>query len=129
MPATSVAPEATVFHFATIRSLKTQAVLQDGSLAHTTGFHAPGDGGGALYRVQLGDKELQPNGANVIALADDRVAVLLELEAVNYRMFGTLGDGESDDGVQIKLAHEYAGKHRIPIVNLSGEFWIRETNS
>ena len=55
--------------------------------------------------------------------------MLLESEAVNYRMFGAVGDGEHDDGVQIKLAHEYANQHQIPVVNRSGEFWIKETNN
>ena len=54
--------------------------------------------------------------------------VLQKGEAVNYRMFGAVGDGENDDGVQIKRTHEYANRHRVPVVNLSGEFWIKETN-
>ena len=66
--------------------------------------------------------ELQPNGADVIALKNERVAVLLENKSVNYKMFGAVGDGDNDDGAQIKLAHEYANKHHIPVVNLSGEF-------
>ncbi len=46
---------------------------------------------------------------------------------VNYRMFGAKCDGKSDDGVAIKKAHEYANKARIPVVNLSGEFWLKGT--
>lgn len=44
-------------------------------------------------------------------------------------MFGAVGDSENDDGVQIKHAHAYACEHGIPIINLSGEYWIKQTNS
>jgi hypothetical protein len=48
--------------------------------------------------------------------------------AVNYRMFGAVGDGKHDDGAAIKMAHAYANQHQLPVVNLQGEFWIKNTN-
>ncbi|NLF15930.1 MAG: hypothetical protein GX595_01545 [Lentisphaerae bacterium] len=62
-----------------------------------------------------------------MAIGPDRVAVLEEGEAVNYRMFGARGDGQSDDGQAIRRAHDYANRRGLPVVNLSGEFWITET--
>lgn len=124
--------DSAVFHYAAasaLGGLSSLASLDEGALVETAGFYVPGDGGGALYRVQKLNDGLKPNGADVIALENGRVAVLLESEAVNYRMFGAVGDGESDDGVQIKLAHEYANRHRIPVVNPSGEFWIKQVNN
>ncbi|MBT3374280.1 MAG: hypothetical protein HN742_22815 [Lentisphaerae bacterium] len=129
MTPNAAGPETTVQAYPTVEALKSRTAWQDGVLASTTGFHEAGDGGGALYRVQKESPELGPNGADVIALGNGRVAVLLEREAVNYRMFGAVGDGGSDDGVQIKRAHHYASSHRLPVVNLSGEFWIKETNN
>ncbi|MFW6437630.1 MAG: hypothetical protein ACOCZ7_01340, partial [Armatimonadota bacterium] len=72
--------------------------------------------------------DLQPNDADVIPLQNGLVALLAESKAVNYSMFGAVGDGENDDGVQIKLAHQYANRNRIPVINLSGEYWIKQTN-
>jgi len=120
---------ATVTRYATAQLLSSLASLDEGALVETAGFYVPGDGGEALYCIRNLSDELQPNGADVISLKNGRVAVLLESKAVNYRMFGAVGDGESDDGVQIKLAHEYANRHRIPVVNLSGEFWIKQVNN
>jgi hypothetical protein len=120
---------ANLARFHVVSALKSHLAFQEGELVETTGFHMPGDGGGALYRIQKLDKYTRPNEADIIALKDGLVAVLLENEAVNYRMFGALGDGKNDDGVQIKLAHEYAERHRIPIVNLSGNFWIQRANN
>ena len=128
VPTTPLAADTFARH-ATVQSVKSWADPPEGALVETAGFHSPGDGGGALYRVQAPDDDLQPNEADVIALENGFVAVLLERQAVNYRMFGAVGDGENDDGVQIKLAHEYAIRHRVPIVNLAGEFWIKETNN
>lgn len=121
--------DVTVTRFATAELLRSLPNLHEGTLVETAGFYAPGDGGDALYRIEALNDELKPNGANVIALKQGLAAVLLERAAVNYRMFGAQADGESDDGVPIKLAHEYANRHRIPVVNLSGEFWIKYANN
>jgi len=123
------ASDAVVTRYATAQLLSSLAGLDEGALVETAGFHVPGDAGGALYRIQKLNDELKPNGADVIALKNGRVAVLLESEAVNYKMFGAVGDGQSDDGVQIKLAHDYANRHGIPVINLSGEFWIKKVNN
>ena len=48
--------------------------------------------------------------------------------AVNYYMFGAVGDGKHDDGTAIKMAHAYANQHQLPVVNLKGEFWIKNAN-
>jgi hypothetical protein len=123
------ASDVTFARYATAQLLSSLPSLEEGALVETAGFYVPGDGGEALYRIQKLNDELQPNGADVIALKNGLVAILLESGAVNYRMFGAVGDGESDDGVQIKLAHEYANRHKIPVVNLSGEFWITQSNN
>ncbi|MHB8993689.1 MAG: hypothetical protein ACYC63_00395 [Armatimonadota bacterium] len=113
----------------TVKALKAWPAATEGTLVQTSGYHTFGDGGGASYRLQQAGGELQANESDVIALNNGLVAVLVERAAVNYRMFGAVGDGEHDDGVQIKRAHEYANEHRVPVVNLSGEYWIKQTNS
>ncbi len=114
--------------YPTVDALKSKPDLRAGELVETAGFHEPGDGGGGLYRVEKADGKLQPNGADAIDLGNGLTAGLLEGEAVNYRMFGAVSDGTRNDGIQIKLAHEYADRHQIPVINLSGEFWIKQTN-
>ncbi len=120
---------ASLTRYPVVDSLRSRAALNEGELVETTGFYTPGDGGGALYRVEKAGEESWPNEGDVIGLGDGLVAVLLESETVNYRMFGAVGDGKNDDGVQIKLAHEYANRRQIPVVNPSGEYWIIQTNS
>ena len=108
-----------------VQSLKAEPSLGEGHWVETLGFHRPGDGGAALYQVQTFTDGLDVNEADVIAMDNGMAAVLQERTSVNYWMFGALGDGENDDGVQIKLAHEYANQNRVPVIQRSGEFWIK----
>jgi len=91
--------------YATAQLLSSLPNLEEGALVETAGFYVPGDEGNALYRIQKLNNGLQPNGADVIALKNGQVAILLESKSVDYKMFGAVGDGDSDDGIQIKLAH------------------------
>ncbi|MDA0709572.1 MAG: hypothetical protein O3B73_05100 [bacterium] len=115
--------------YPTVLALKSQSSLKEGDWAETAGFYAPGDGGAAWYRIQKSSTTLSPNDADILDVGRQLIAVLQEKRAVNYKMFGAPGDGDHNDGVQIKLAHEYANRHRVPVVNLSGEFWIRQTHN
>jgi uncharacterized protein (TIGR02391 family) len=74
--------------FLTLNEAKAHTPFQEGEWVETAGFHTPGDGGGALYRIQtlgdtLGDKpgDTHPNDADIIALEDGLAAVLHESEA------------------------------------------------
>lgn len=122
-------PDAPVVRVATAEAMCDSPETLAGSVIETAGFHLPGDGGGARYFVQHSADGPQPNGADVIAVGDGLIARLLEREAVNYAMFGAVGDGQNDDGVQIKLAHEYACRHGLPVINRSGDYWIRQTTA
>jgi len=115
--------------YLTAAALRAEADAVAGTWVETAGFHAPGDGGAGFYQVAQPTEELAANGADVLALDNGLLAVLHEPEAVCYRQFGAVSDGEADDGVAIKLAHEYANRHQVAVVNLSGEFWIKQTNS
>lgn len=121
--------DITLTRHATAQTLTSQNTLKAGEWAETIGFYEPGDGGAALYQVKKSTTKTQPNNADILNLGNNLVAVLKENKAINYKMFGALGDGKSDDGVQIKLAHEYANQHRVPVVNLSGEYWVHQTNN
>ena len=123
-----MAAQESPVRYLTVAIMEAQAGQGEGAWLETAGFHAPGDGGGALYQARKASDDRKPNGADVIALKSGLVAVLVEREAVNYRMFGAVSDGANDDGVQMKLAHAYANEHQVPVVNPAGEFWIGKTN-
>lgn len=48
---------------------------------------------------------------------------------VTYEMFGAKSDGEYDDGIAIKLAHEYANENNLPIkADGSKTYYIKSTS-
>lgn len=113
--------------FATVAALKEADGLKAGEWVETSGYFQPGDGGNAVYQIKPAGEE-KGNDGDIVAIKNGLTANLAESEAVNYRMFGASSDGKSDDGVAIKNAHAYASARNIPVVNLSGEYWIKETN-
>jgi len=113
--------------YETVAEMKADANLADGLLASTSGYYEPGDGGGADYVIRSGT--LPEDGGGVISLsANGLQAVLLPGDSIRYKQFGAVGDGSNDDGVQLKKAHAYANERNLPLVNLSGEYWVKQTN-
>ena len=110
--------------YGSIDELKQDGALKVGALARTIGYFTPGDGGGAEYIISQTKPE---DAAGTIFLNDNRYAFLVNVSSVNYKMFGAIGNGENDDGAQIKTAHGYANQRNIPVINTHGEFWIKQT--
>ncbi len=108
-----------------VTELKAKRSLQEGGYVETYGFYEVGDGGHALYRIVKSPQ--QTDEGEYIALQNGLAAQLIGVDKINYRMFGAKSDGQNDDGVQIKAAHAFANKYGLPVENLSGKFWIRET--
>jgi hypothetical protein len=121
--------------FSTVAALKNATDLAAGTLAQTLGFYTAGDGGAATYLIASPainsetKTAVAANEGDVFALQNGLHATLLEGNAVNYRMLGAKSDGQSDDGIAINMAHDYANRRGLPIVNPGGEFWIKQTNS
>lgn len=111
--------------YATVNDMKQDATLEAGNLARTIGYNSVGDGGEAEYIIKTNKPD---NDAAIIALNNKFYAVLINVSAVNYQMFGAVGDGVNDDGVQIKIAHAYANQMNVPVINQTGEYWIKATN-
>ncbi len=112
--------------YATVADMTRDATLAEGAFVRVMGYHAAGDGGGAEYVVRRGTPA-QPEGT--VALANSLHAELINAASVSYRMFGAVGDQKNDDGVQIKRAHIYANRINVPVINRTGEFWIKGTDA
>ncbi|WP_437192076.1 hypothetical protein [Planctomicrobium sp. SH527] len=114
--------------FPNVAAMRDDSQLQDGWITCTLGYFNAGDGGSANYQIAAPEMGSTANDADVIALTNGKQARMLPDNVVNYHMFGAKGDGKSDDGVQIKLAHLFANKHRLPVIHHSGEYWITKTH-
>lgn len=51
----------------------------------------------------------------------------IQFKFVTYEMFGAKSDSINDDGKAIKLAHDFANAANVPVINLCGEYWIKNT--
>lgn len=116
-----------VLTFLTLQDAKQCRDLLDGTIVQTLGYYSLNDGGGAQYHISKSHQDLEPNEGDVVSFHGGLIGVMVEEIQINYKMFGAVGDGKNDDGVQIKTAHEYANKHRLPVCNYCGEYWIEET--
>lgn len=102
--------------------------LKEGDIAQTFGYFKVGDGGAASYSItKLVDTAADLN-MSVIQLNNGLGATLINVQSINYKMFGAVGDGKNDDAVQIKAAHAYANRMNIPVVNLYGTYWLQKPN-
>lgn len=106
-------------------ALQSAQNLVPGMIVKTLGYFAVGDGGGAEYTISNDGATI--DGGSVLGLQGGLRAHLVTPPFVTYKMFGAVGDGVNDDGVQMKNAHTYANSKGIPVVNLTGDFYIKAT--
>lgn len=111
--------------FTNVNHLIRDINLKKGDFVKTAGYHQVNDGGHAEYLVATEQDEHQTG----IALENGMFALLINVGAVNYKMFGTLSNGTHDDGIEIKKAHQYANARNLPVLNFSGEFWLKASHS
>ena len=117
-----------VRHFDSLQSAKKSKDVQPGEWVFTAGYYRPGDGGAAGYRV-IKDKQYIADEGEVAGFMNGCVGILSGVTQVHYRMFGAKGDGQNDDGVQMKRAHDFANKNKLPVEVISGEYWIVQTRN
>ncbi len=110
-----------------VSEMKQDNSLKEGDWVQTSGFYEAGDGGNAEYQI-IKTSEKPDEGA-FIGINNGLIAELANVARINYKMFGAKSDGKSDDGIQIRNAHNYANRKNIPVENLYGNFWIEKSNN
>ena len=115
--------------FSSLSALKDSGSLKPGDYVQTAGYYHSGDGGHGTYLIKMTVSGLVADHGSIIPLKGNLIAELINVTALNYKLFGALGDQKNDDGLQIKAAHHYANAKRIPVINPNGEYWFRETNA
>lgn len=115
--------------FSSLLVLKESQSLKPGNYVQTTGYYHSGDGGHGIYLIKVGETGQMVDYGSIIPLKGNLVAELVNVSTLNYKLFGALGDGKNDDGLQIKATHNYANANQIPVINPNGEYWFRETNA
>ena len=89
--------------FDTVADMKLSTNLVDGSYARTLGFHAIGDGGGAIYKIS---DTGTANEMDVIAVGS-LFANLVILDEIKPELFGAYGDGTHNDSAAFNRCLSY----------------------
>lgn len=80
--------------FETVADMKASQNLSVGTICHTNGFHASGDGGAAWYEITDSGTA---NEMDVITCGDLFANLIITEDYVTPEMFGTYGDGTHND--------------------------------
>lgn len=115
--------------FSTIAALKESPSLKSGNFVQTAGYYQVGDSGHGTYLIREAQPDQPADNGSIIPLKKNLVAELINVTAVNYKLFGALGDKINDDGIQIRAAHNFANAHLLPVINPNGEYWFSKTNA
>ena len=121
--------ELKVHRFESLVKAQMSQKLKPGEFIETSGYYAPGDGGEAKYIISASSDKAEVNGGDIIRLKNQLVGKLTGVSKINYLMFGAKMDAQSDDGISIKLAHDFANRNRLPVENLSGDFFIESNRN
>ena len=128
-PTSLIKEGESILFFSSLTEVKENNALKEGNIVQTGGYYQIGDGGDGTYIIKTSSPDFVSDGGGIISLNKNLIACLISIKEVNYKLFGAVGDKKNDDGLQIKAAHDYANKHGIPVVNLSGEYWVKETTA
>lgn len=100
--------------FDSVKEMQAYPHLAVGHIVHTRNYDARRAGGGAQYRIVKHNKDKYGNALPwALPLANGLFALLDEHREVNYRMFGAVLDGVSDDEPAMRNCHRYADSHFV----------------
>ena len=133
-----ISGDQTVLTYENVAEMVADTSLTVGQLARTKGYYDAGDGGGALYLIQV----TQPvDGFGDHDLANGNVALLQVSGAIPVKQLGPVGDGTTDDTLAIAAffarissggAVEFGGVYCLMTdrvdTSLSGDITLSATN-
>lgn len=113
LPVNTLPDDSYTPSFVNIAALKLSD-LGIGQTVTTKGFNTSGDGGGATYSV-IDSSGVTANDYDRILLASGNIAKLVHDGSVSVLQFGAVGDGATDDYLNLKAANlSDAGTIRYP---------------
>lgn len=107
-------------YFNNVEDLKkdTSILLKEGDICETLGYHKPGDGGGAKYRITYNPSAVEDGKlVHYLSYSDTLRAEIILDDVVNVHQFGATGDGKTDDTDAIQGAMEISDTRVVEFTN------------
>lgn len=115
--------------FNSVEELKnsTDTSLKEGDICETLGYHTPGDGGGAKYRITYNPAAVEDGKlVHYLSYSDTLRAEIILDDTINVHQFGAVGDGSADDTDAIQAAMDNSDSRTIEFSN-NKRYAIRDT--
>ena len=103
------------------------ANLKVGSIAQTSGYYDPNDGGAGKYSI-VASSDQADNGSVFEMTNGLRAKLLIENDTVNVKQFGAKGDGVTEDSIAIQNALKFNGNNLSIVKFTEGDTYLVDNN-
>lgn len=107
-----------------VSMMRQDRTLMPGMVAHTLGYYAPNDGGGAVYIIRQKKENDVDDGGSTLVLDNENVAELLIDGDINVKQFGAYGNGTDNDTDAFTKAISFASSDGHNILIPHGKYNI-----
>lgn len=112
-----------IWCFDNVNSMINSSNLINGSYAKTLGYYSQNDGGSSLYKIRNKTNEDIIDNGSIISINENLVAELVYINSVNYKQFGAIGDGSTNDYQALYNTHIFANEHNLNVNGITNDVY------
>ena len=99
------------YYYNNVSGMIADTTLQDGDMVITSGYYSVNDGGSSLYKIT----STQPTKYYETLTNGLYAELIIENRTINFKQFGIVGDGETDESTLINTILNYAITNKLMV--------------